>query len=419
MEPDIKQAIEDIGKSFEEFKAANDLRLKEIEKKGSSDPILTDKVETISKAVGDFQALKDQLEKIQKNQEKIELSQEKIKAFGAKKPEEDPAKIAYKDAFIDYMHQPKNSAKANELDLALKALATNTNSGADGGYAVPEIISRNIMQRVYDLSPMRKLATVETVGSTDYKKLINLKGATGGWASEGGTIPDTDTPTLLEVSPTFGKLYAYPSATEEVLADAFFNVESWLVNEVSDTFAEMESSAFISGDGVNKPTGFMTGPIVSTGDKTRPAGSLQYIPSGAATALNNPDVIFNLVYAIQKRYRQNSRWLMNKNSLSVVRTLKDANQNYIWTPGLANGQAQSLAGYSIEEDETMPDIAADSFPAAFGDFQQAYLIVDRVGMAITRDEVTKPGLIRWYFRRRLGGHLMEDRALKLLRISAS
>jgi HK97 family phage major capsid protein len=329
------------------------------------------------------------------------------------------------------MRSPRDSKAAAALqDLQHKAVySTGTGGDAAGGYAVPEQIAAGIDRILMDISPMRQVANVVTASSKDFKVLVDTRGTSTGWVGEKGTRSETNTPQLAEVAPNFGTLYAYTQATEESLQDIFFNVEAWLTSSVGEQMAKAEGDAFTDGDGSNKPTGFLAGTKVATSDATRTFGQLQYIPTGKAGTFGTisttspvhypADCLFDTIHALKAGYRANSRWMMNKATLGVLRKLKDSEGNYIWVPGMEMGAASSLLGFPVVESEEMADIGANTYPVAFGDFRAGYLICDLVGMRMTVDEVTTPGYIKFYLRRRVGGKLLKDEAIKLIKCAAS
>ncbi len=188
-----------------------------------------------------------------------------------------------------------------------------------------------------------------------------------------------------------------------------------------ETFAVAENQAFVSGNGVKKPTGFMAGATpVATGDASRPFGTLQYIPSGVANGLpTNGDVFIDMIYSIRARYRTNARWVTSRAGLAAMRKYKDGDGHYMWQPALTAGEPATFMGYPITEMEDMPGVAANSFPIAFGDFREGYLIADRVGIRITRDEITQPGFVKFYIRKRVGGTVRNSQAIRLMKIAVS
>jgi HK97 family phage major capsid protein len=193
------------------------------------------------------------------------------------------------------------------------------------------------------------------------------------------------------------------------------------MESASEAIAAGEGAAFVSGNGTKKPTGFLSGPTpVTTADASRAFGTLQYIASGQAAALpTSADLFYDLVYGVRARYRANAQWVTNKLVLAGMRKYKDTTGQYLWQPALTAGQPATFMGFPITEAEDMPAVAANAFPLAFGDFKEGYLIADRVGMRITRDEITTPGFVKFYLRKRVGGKIRNSQAIKLLKIATS
>jgi HK97 family phage major capsid protein len=303
------------------------------------------------------------------------------------------------------------------IDLMRKDVTIGSPAG--GGYAVPEVIAREIERIELLYSPVRRLVKVVQVGTSDYKELVNLRGAAAAGVGETDARGETATPTLREVNPTHGELYAYPKASEWSLDDTFFNIETWLSGEVAEAFAIAEAVAVIGGDGANKPTGMLnTTPVLIADDANpaRAAAAYEYVPSDTgATPGVVADALIELVYKLNSAYRAMGTWTMNSLTTGSVRKLKDGDGNYIWAPGLSAGQPDRLLGYPVETWEQMPDVAANAFPIGFGDYKRGYLLVDRVGLRITRDNITQPGFVRFYMRRREGGHVLNNNAVKFLR----
>lgn len=415
----VADAIDKIATAFEEYKSTNDKRLDAINA-GSGTAEFEEKLEKIE---GDIA----QLEDIKAKLEKVETKVSRPGAFDGKKQDgESREQAEYRGAFLDWMRAPtdtglqQKAANAYRKAIETKATQAVTSTGSAGGFALPEIIEREIARLSVDISPIRQIATVRMVGSPDYKELFDINGAGFEWVGETGTRSQTDTPDLAEVAPTFGTASAKPQASEESLDDLFFDVESWLTMSAAEAIAQGEGAAFVSGNGTNKPTGFLTGTPVSTADSSRAFGVLQYVASGQAAAMpTSLDTLYDVVYALRARYRNNARWLTSKLVLASMRKYKDADNNYLWQPSLIVGQPSTFMGYAVNEAEDMPAVAANAFPVAFGDFREGYLIADRVGMRITRDEITTPGFVKFYVRKRVGGKIRNSEAIKLLKIATS
>lgn len=436
-DPNIKSvadALDKIGTAFEEYKKVNDQRLEAI-KTGQSTADMEAKLAKMDAHIDSLNEAKSRLEK-------LETRLARPGAMGGPRDERgSPEAEAYKTAFLNWMRAPGDHERRAALQQRAKALqaveskamgdddgfetrstAVVTSTGAAGGYALPEVIERQIARLTVDISPIRQIATVRTVGSPDYKELVDVGGAAFEWVGETDTRNQTNTPDLAEVAPSFGMASAKPQASEESLDDLFFDVEGWLVESAAGAIAAGEGLAYITGNGTKKPTGFLAGPTpVTTVDTSRAFGTLQYIASGQAAALpTSPDIFYDVVYALRARYRRNARWVTNKLILAAIRKYKEATTNaYMWQPGLSAGQPDTFMGYPVTEAEDMPAVAANAFSIAFGDFKEGYLIADRVGMRITRDEVTTPGYVKFYIRRRTGGKIRNSQAIKLLKIAAA
>jgi HK97 family phage major capsid protein len=305
-------------------------------------------------------------------------------------------------------------------EVELKSFAGNV--PADGGYAIPKEIDDEIDKTLKSISPIRAVANVVRVGSAGYRKLVTTNGVASGWASEVATRPTTGTPSFNEVVPSFGELYANPAATQAMLDDAQFDVEAWLADEIATQFAKAEGTAFVNGDGIDKPKGFMSYTAVATSDATRAFGQLQYVPSGLAGGLptTSPEnKLLDLVHALRAPYRQGAVWVMNSETLATIRKFKTADGAFLWMPGMVTGQPDTLLGYPIVESEDMPSIAANSMPIAFGNFKAGYLIAERSETNIMRDPYTNKPYVNFYATKRIGGAVSNSEAIKLMRIAVS
>lgn len=323
-------------------------------------------------------------------------------------------------AFNDWLRAPQDSNRRGDLmtqEMDIRG-AGSTQTGAGGGFAVPEPVADTIRARVLEISPMRRLATTFSVNSTGTKFLVNRNDATNAWVGETDPRGDTEEPTLDLRAPTYGTTFGLVEATEELLLDAAIDIGAWFTNSVAQTIAQSEGAAFVSGNGTNKPTGFLAGPTpLATGDSTRAAGTLQYVPTGDA-ALITIDSLSDLFFSTKAQHRQSGSWLMSSATAAVIAKLKDADGRSIWQTSLSADTPSTLLGRPVVYDENMPGLAADAFPVAFGDFSAGYLIADSGTLRITLDDnVTKPGYVRWYVRRRVGGTIYDSDAVKLLKVA--
>lgn len=402
---EVKRIIEDLGRSFEAFKSENDTRLKAIEVKGYADPLLTEKVDEINAEIGKLAEMKSQLETLEKVAGRG--------AFGGGTSELDKAKADYDAGFDTWF---RNGVEGNLKELAVQASASTLDDTA-GGFTVPEEMDATIDRIAETVSAMRRICKVMTIGTSTYKKLVNQGGASSGWVAEKAARAETDTPTLKEIAINTKELYAMPAATQILLDDSSVNIASWLGDEVSIEFAEEESEAFLSGNGVGEPKGLEAYSTVANASYSW--GKVGYIASGAAAALSNADKLFDLQHALKAVYRNGASFLMNDSTLLHLRKFKDGEGNYLWRPGLIEGKPDTLLGKTIEIDDNVANIGAGAYPIWFGNFKRAYLIVDRIGTRVLRDPYTSKPYILFYTTKRVGGGIVMYEAIKAMKIAAS
>ena len=309
--------------------------------------------------------------------------------------------------------------KGLEAGVELKALSGTSDSA--GGYAVPEEIDQQIDKLLTSISPIRAIANVVRVGSAGYRKLVTTGGTPSGWVAETAGRPETDTPAFEEIAPPFGELYANPAASQAMLDDAAFDVESWLAGEIATEFARAEGAAFVAGSGVNRPKGFLASPTSIQVDSLRPFGTLQHINTGVSggfPASAPQDVLIDLVQSLRPPYRQGAAFVMNSATASRIRKFRTDDGAFLWQPGLSAGQPDTLLGYPVVEAEDMPDVAADSLSIAFGNFRAGYLIAERTETQILRDPFTNKPFVHFYATKRVGGQVSNSEAIKLLKFAA-
>lgn len=296
----------------------------------------------------------------------------------------------------------------------------NGASPSDGGFAVPQQIDAMIARELAEISPIRSIAQVVQTGTSGYRKLVATGGTASGWVSETAARPETDTPNFAEIAPPSGDLYANPAASQSMLDDAAFNLETWLANEISIEFARAEGTAFVNGTGTNQPEGFLQAPTSTAEDGVRNFGQLQYIGSGDANGFDAaPDAkLIDLIHSLKSGHRQGASFVMNSTTLATVRKLKTADGAFLWQPGMVEGQPNRLLGYPVIEAEDMPDVGSGEFPVAFGNFRHGYLIAEHSATRVLRDPFTNKPFVHFYATKRVGGQVLDSNAIKLLKIEA-
>lgn len=304
-------------------------------------------------------------------------------------------------------------AKTGEIDTRSMSVGV----ADDGGFIVPPELDKSILQLQRNMSPIRRIAQVVQTTASVYQRPVNLGGTASGWVDEKDARPETATPKLSLLSFPAGEVYANPAVTQRLLDDSPVNVAQFLEGEIAKEFDAQEGSAFLTGDGVNKPRGLLTAPNSADADGVRAFGTYQFVNSGDAAKIT-ADGLIDFTYRLKAGYRQNARWLMNSLTASALRQIKDANGQYVWIQSYAAGQPSTLLGYPVEIDENMPNIAANALPIAFGDFHAGYLISDRVGIRILRDPYSAKPYVHFYSTKRVGGGPLDTQAIKFLKIAA-
>ena len=402
--PEMSAAHEDMLRGFEAFKETNNRRLNDIERRGSADVLTDEKMERINRTLDDYRQTVDNLV--------LKQSRPELGGNGFVRT---TANLQHKAAFETYVRRGEIGALP-----ALEAKALSVGSNPDGGYLVPPEIENTVTQAIRAISPIRAISQVRQVSSATYQKPFSTNGFGTGWAAETAARPQTGTTTLASLSFPTMELYAMPAATTQLLDDSAVNIDQWIADEVRVAFAQQEGDAFINGDGVARPKGFLAYPTVANASFAW--GSLGYVisgVSGAFPATNPSDKLFDLVYALRAGYRANASFVMGRTVQGEVRKFKDAQGDYLWQPAGRPGDAPTLMGYPVVEAENMPDIAANSFSIAFGDFRSGYLVVDRVGIRILRDPFTAKPYVLFYTTKRVGGGVQDFNALKLLKFGTA
>lgn len=429
----IQAALDKFHREWNEFKGTND-KLIEQKVKGHVDPLLAEKHGKMEAALNTLQAdLQKKMDDLETRINRSDLVVKPVEAESVSKLREQAAVFgeflsakqgreivmdvdhykAYKKAFA-HMLRRSDKSLTSEMQAAL-----NVGSDPDGGYYVTPDVNGRIVELIYETSPIRQLASVQNISSDALEGKRDLDEATsGGWVGEAQARPSTATPQVGEYRIPAHEQYAMPEATQKILDDSAINIEEWLSRKVSRKLTRGENTAFVSGNGILKPKGFLS---YAAGTPSKATWEvIQQINSGAAgafAATDPGDKLIDLVFALKNDYRPNARFLMARTSVAAVRKLQDGQGNYLWAPDFAVKQAGTLLGYPIVEGEDMPVIAANSLSIAFGDFREAYQIVDRLGIRVLRDPFTNKPYVRFYTTKRVGGDVVNFEALKLMKFA--
>lgn len=405
-----EELVAAIQTGFEEFKASVNLQLAA----KAEDPVLTAKIEAINADLTKMNAAFEQ--------QAAALAAARL-GGGGSGGQLTPEAAAHRDVFNTWFRKGDRAIDADMRDLEVKASLT-TQSDPDGGYLVPVEMEQGIDRVLGTVSTVRQLARVIQIGGGSYKKLVNLGGTSSGWVGEEDARPETNTPRLSEIEIVPGEIYANPAATQTLLDDARVDIATWLAEEVSIEFAEKEGAAFVSGDGVKKPRGFLSYTKITNGSYAW--GKIGYVPTGEAAIFPAPtasvspaDILIAAYYALKAGYRANASWLMSDAVMETVRKFKNADGDFIWAPPSSTADVATILQKPVYTDDNMETIAAGKYPIAFADFKRAYTVVDRMGTRVLRDPFSNKPYVHFYTTKRVGGGVTNFEAMKLIKVAAS
>jgi HK97 family phage major capsid protein len=381
MENKETQSVE-LKKLFEEFKGVNDRKDEEIKTMGS-----------------ELAETKEYMEKLQAKMDEVEVKMAR------------PAVDA--GAQVDKDKEIKSEAYDTFCRKGFEALTTEqktmiASDNTTGGYLISDdIVTNELIKNIVEFSPIRANAYVRSTSKNAVKMRKQTGVITGGtWVSEIGARPDDGNMTYGMIEVPVHELAGYVDISNQDLDDSDFNLQAELNQDISEQFGVTEGASFVSGDAVGKPEGILTNSEIAS------------INGGHASELQ-ADALLDLYYEIKTGYLSGAKFLMNRQTLKAVRKLKDGNGNYLWLPGLDMGEKPTILGHSYIDAVDMPDIAADSYPIAFGDFKRGYMVVDRAGITVLRDPYTQAttGVTRFHIKKRVGGQTRKPEAIKKMKIS--
>ncbi len=396
------ELLRELNSAFAAFKEANEERLSQVESRLGVDVLSQEKLARIDRALDETKSRLDRLA--------LDRARPSLGA-GAQTHETTEHKAAF-DTYV-------RAGEATGLK-ALEAKALSRGSGPDGGYLVPVPVEQEILRRLARISPIRSIASVKQISAYALRRAFSTQGPAAGWVAEADPRPMTANQQISDMTFPAMELYAMPAATQTLLDDAAVDIEQWIADEVQTVFAEQEGAAFVNGNGVNKPMGFLAYPTSPEASWT--TGKLGYVltgVSGAFAATNPSDCLFELIYTLRAGYRQNAKFVMGRRAQTLIRQFKATTGQYLWQPPAIAGAPASLMNFPIVEAEDMPDPATNSFSVAFGDFERGYVVVDRIGVRVLRDPYSSKPYVLFYTTKRVGGGVQNFEAIKLLKFGTA
>tara|TARA_R110002012_G_scaffold151345_2_gene311256 strand:- start:735 stop:1880 length:1146 start_codon:yes stop_codon:yes gene_type:complete len=369
--------------------------------------------EALTGLVSDFKGFRQDItQKMKQQEERLNMT------YMSQRPQlstSDMAEAPHQKAMDAYLRSGDDDGLRS---LALEGKSMNTAVSAEGGYLVDPQTAETVKSVLTSSASIRSIATVVNVEATSFDVLVDRTEMGAGWATENGSTQETDTSLFDRISIPLHELSAMPKASQRLLDDAAFDVEGWLATRIADKFATSEAAAFITGDGIDKPRGFLVYPNID--EQSWTWGSLGYVATGASgdfEASKPSDAIVDLVYALGAKYRANASFVMNSKTAGAVRKMKDADGRFLWTDSLAAGQPAQLMGYPVLIAEDMPDIGVDTTAIAFGDFGAGYTVAERPDLRVLRDPFSAKPHVLFYATKRVGGDVTDFSAIKLLKFT--
>ena len=367
--------------------------------------------------IGDFKALQADLhQKLHKQEERLTMLDQK--SIRPARPALSTTAVELDDthqkAFDAYLRTGDDDALRG---IILEGKAMNTAVNSDGGYLVDPQTSETIRGVLSSTASIRSIASVVNVEASSFDVLIDQADTGAGWANETSSTAETSTATIERISIPLFELNALPKVSQRLLDDSAFDVEAWLAQRIADKFARAEAQAFVNGDGVDKPRGFLD--HTSVDEASWSWGNLGYVASGTTDTVGSGDALIELVYALGAQYRAGASFVMNSRTTGVLRKLKDGDGRHLWSDGFTHGEPARLLGYPVLIAEDMPDIGTDATPIAFGDFSAGYTIAERPDMRVLRDPFSAKPHVLFYATKRVGGDVSDFAAIKLLKCATA
>lgn len=432
MDVEIKTAIEDLGKTYNVFMDAHKNLPEEVKKLVDSGKIVDESIKKVSEdVVAKHADLLAKFNEIATKLNKINLESEEKPTDAAKADYEESKQMArmvltrkgklnigedltseqiadfkdYGKGFVAHIRYGRDKEHMYN-DVIRKALSVG--SDLDGGFFIRPVWSNRIITKIFETSPVRQIATVDTITGPELKYPVDISEAGCGWIGETQARSTTTTPVVNEKSIVAQELYALPKATQSLLEDAGIDVEAWLMDKVASKMARTEATAFVVGDGIAKPRGFMTYPNGTSW------GQIQQVGSGSSGAFTLPGLT-NMIGQLKEPYHPGARWLIQRASVPAIMLLQDGNGRYVFQPIFSMGYNNApLLGYPITYAADIPSIGAGALAAAFGDFKEGYTVLDRLGISLLRDPYLYKPFVGFYTRKRVGGDVLNFEAIKLM-----
>lgn len=417
----------DLQKAVHDMREANDLALAQKADKGYVDAQLQERVDRLNAQIDEKISL------VEKRQDEVERAAQLKGVMGDGEAQAELISAAQflanctrADVTVEqyqaYQERFRASLQMDRQEWGPEMhAAMQVSKDPEGGYFVTPDMNGRIVKKVYESSPMRQYAAVQTITTDALEGLDDLDEAGAGWIGETTSPSETTTPGVEKWRIPVHEMYAEPKVSQKLLDDAAIPVEQFLADKVSRKFSRLEATAFVTGDGNLKPRGICDYDTAATADDSRAWGVIEHIATGQSGdfASSDPgDVLIDALFALKDQYAANAVWAMRRSVEAAVRKLQDGQGNYLWQPDFTVKTGRSILGAPVAIFQDMPALAGDSLSIAIADWMEAYQIVDRQGITVLRDPYTSKPWVKFYSRKRVGGAVINFEAIKFVKFGS-
>ena len=391
----ILQLREKRAKAWDEAKAFLD------SKRGGNGLLSTEDTEAYERMENEVVALGREVERLERQSTiDLELSQATNTPItnrpttGTDDEKTGRASAVYKKDFWNIMRGRAAASVQNALRIG---------DDSEGGYLVPDEFERRLIQALEEENILRKLAHIISTSHGDRKIPVVASKGTASWVDEGAQIPTSDDK-FAQVTLGAYKVATMIKVSEELLSDSIFDLESYIARGFASRIGDKEEEAFISGDGVGKPTGVLHG----TG------GGVVGVTTAGAAAITLDEMI-DLYHSLRSPYRRKAVFIMNDSTVKIIRKLKDNTGNFLWQPSIKEGTPDTILGRPVVTSPYMPTAEAGAKSVAFGDFDY-YWVADRQGRIFKRlnELFAQTGQVGFLASQRVDGKVILPEAIKIL-----
>lgn len=272
-----------------------------------------------------------------------------------------------------------------EMDSELKALMRSDVDVA-GGFLAPTEFDNALIKEIVELDPIRSLARVTVIGSKAIEMAVRTDIPRATYEGEAVAASEDGSTYRLVTATPYRQTLKIP-ITLDLLMNSAFDMESELMGDARVGFAEGEGQGFVAGTGHKVPEGVTQNATVIA--NLTVGTDLSAIDTTDATEF--ADAIIAITGELKVGY--NATYLMHRRTMARIRQLRDAvGGQFLWQPGLNGPVSNTINGYPyVLTPSLSPWDSVGGDIMLFGDFSRGYRIIDRTGLAIVRDDVTRAG----------------------------